>query len=130
MLSPQEVFENLRPYLDPQKTCIGTIFAQGRFCLCHLPSPWVVTQACLNERIISDGVCLVIVTHACSLRQIAPSFMLGLFLTLPLLKPIPSTACILLSHHRYLVRLHLSLGYQFAQLSMYPTIAKANLIRN
>eukprot|EP00439_Symbiodinium_sp_Y106_P048552 s595_g6.t1 len=27
--STKEVFENLRPYLDPQKTCIGTIFAQG-----------------------------------------------------------------------------------------------------
>ncbi|CAJ1435176.1 unnamed protein product [Effrenium voratum] len=31
--STKEVFENLRPYLDPKRTCVGTIFAQG---LVHL----------------------------------------------------------------------------------------------
>ena len=26
----QEVFEKLQPYLDAKRTCVGTIFAQGR----------------------------------------------------------------------------------------------------
>jgi hypothetical protein len=26
---PQEVFEKLQPYFDANRTCIGTIFAQG-----------------------------------------------------------------------------------------------------